>query len=192
MMRNCLCFFLCLIFSLFLPQSAAVARMNALDSVSLPEDTIAIVLSPENSDPCRVLYAVHDITKGEDTLSVSVLQIPTDPQWKIYDADTDGISEAEIRWQYGFPEDLPIWGSYCEAYLANGQGDWIYCKQDSSVPDGSQLDERFTFLLSEIMGDDEKCILQLTYGSIATPGTIDASPLCLLTIDLSAYLNAID
>ena len=52
-----------------------------------------------------------------------------------------------------------------------------------------RVDEQFTFLLSEITGEDQKTILQLVYGSIPTPGAIYAAPLCLMTIDLSAHLN---
>lgn len=190
MMRNMIC--ACLILVLFLPMPAAMAQMGPLNPEFLPEDTIAVVFSPESSEHYRIIYAVHGITKDKETFSVSVRQMATDSQWKIYDADTDGISEPEIRWLYGFPDELPILGSYCEAYLANGQDAWIYCRQDSSIPYGNQLDEQFTFGLSEITGEDQKTIMQLVYGSIATPGAIYASPLCQMTIDLSAYLNSID
>lgn len=191
MKRNPIRAFLCLslLLALLFSLSPALAQTISLDFPLLPQDTIAVVLTPEDADQPRIIYAIHGITKDEDTVSVKVMQIPADPQWKIYDADTDGVTEQEIRWVYGFPDDLPILGSYCEAYLVNGQDDWIYCKQDSSIPYGNQMDEQFTFLLSEITGEDQKTILQLVYGSIPTPEAIQASSLCLMTIDLSAHLN---
>jgi len=186
---TCLYLLLALLFSLPVAQAQAIP----LDFSLLPEDTIAIVLSPANADQPRIIYAIHGITKDKDTVSVSVMQIPTDPQWKIYDADTDGVTEQEIRWLYDFPKDLPILGSYCEAYIDQEgnlpKDSLIWYKQDSSVPMGNNMDEQFTFLLSETEDVGDKLIFQMAYNCIPIPGAISDTPLCQMTIDLSDYLT---
>lgn len=195
MKRNITCYLacLCLIIALALPFPVAMADLRTLDIPLLPEDTVAVVISPPNNDQPRIIYAIHGITKDDETLSVNVMQLSKDSQWKIYDADTAGVSEQEIRWVHGYPKDQPIVGSYCEGYIGKESDDpreqWVCYKQDGSIPCGNNMDEQFTFLLSEIEDGDEKIIFQMDYNCIPVPGAIYDTPHCLMTIDVSDYLK---
>lgn len=169
---------------------ACSADLRTLDVSRLPKDTIAVVASSLDRDHPGVAYAIHGIAQDEETLAASVMQLAMEPQWKIYDADTDGVTEEEIRWVYGYAKERPILGSYCEGYMKSldeHKDQWSYCKQDSSMPCGNDMDERFLFLLSEIA--DEKNLFQMVYNCIPVAGEIADTPHCLMSIDVSDYLN---
>lgn len=190
----CLLACLCLTIALLLPWPVATADLPSLDPALLPEDTIAIAISPANNDQPRIIYAVYGVIKDEETLSVSVRQISTDPGLIVYEEDVTNVDGQTLRRDLGFSEDDPIVGTYCDAYLINGMGsenpnDWIYWKESSFMLHSNYLDEQFTFLLSELGDMDEKLTLRLNYNCIPTPGTLDGHPLCLMTIDLSDYLK---
>lgn len=172
---------------------ANMPDLRTLDFSLLPEDTIAVVPSSLDCEHPEIVYAIHGIAKDDETLSVNVMQLSMDSQWKIYDADTAGVSEQEIRWVHGYPKDQPIVGSYCEGYIGKESDDpreqWVCYKQDGSIPCGNNMDEQFTFLLSEIEDGDEKIIFQMNYNCIPVPGAIYDTPHCLMTIDVSDYLK---
>jgi len=169
--------------------------LSRLDTALLPEDTIAVLSSPPDNDHPAVIYAIHGISKDDETMSVGIRQISTDPQLLIYEEDVDNVDEQNIRYANEFSADDPIIGSYCEAVVENDRssedirGRWFYYQQNSCMRHGYYMDETFLFLLSELGNIDEKIILDLNYNCIPIPATLGGHNLCHMTIDIVDYLK---
>ena len=184
---------LCLLITLILPLPVAMAEMETLDLSLIPEDTIAIFLSPE--EETRMVYALHGIAKDEELLYVNVRQICTDPQLVVYDDYLGNVSELYIRQTSEFTKDTPIVGSYCEALIQKDPSAedfhdrWCSPEGGSILPNGHYMDERIDFKLSELKDIEGPIVLVLRYFCNPLPGDSRYRQICEITIDLSDYLE---
>lgn len=197
MKKNCICALvcLCLVITLLLPLPAAMAEMGKLDLSLIPEDTIAIFLSPEKEGQPRIVYVLHDIAKDEEFLYVNVRQICTDPQLVVYDDYLSNVSELYIRQTNEFTKDTPIVGSYCEALILKDPAaedfhdHWCTQRRGHISPNGYYMDERMDFKLSELKDMESPIVLVLRYFCNPLPGDSSNRIVHEITIDLSDYLK---
>lgn len=186
---------LCLLITLILPLPVAMAEMETFDLSLIPEDTIAIFLSPEKKDQPRIVYALHDIAKDEEFLYVNIRQICTDPQLVVYDDYLSNVSELYIRQTSEFTKDTPIVGSYCEALIQKDPAAedfhdrWCTQRRGHISPHGHYMDERIDFKLSELKDMEGPIVLVLRYFCNPLPGDSRYRQICEITIDLSDYLK---
>ena len=184
---------LCLLITLILPLPVAMAEMKTLDLSLIPEDTIAIFLSPE--EETRMVYALHGIAKDEEFLYVNVRQICTDPQLVVYDDYLSNVSELYIRQTSEFTKDTPIVGSYCEALIQKDPSAedfhdrWCSPEGGHISPHGHYMDEQIRFKLSELKDIDGPIVLVLRYFCNPLPGDSRYRQICEITIDLADYLE---
>ncbi|MBP3651132.1 MAG: hypothetical protein J6K73_15275 [Clostridia bacterium] len=197
MKKNCIralvC--LCLVITLLLPLPAAMAEMEKLDLSLIPDNTIAVFLSPEKENQPRIVFALHDITKDEEFLYVNVRQICTDPQLVVYDDYLSNVSELHIRQTSEFTQDTPIVGSYCEALIQKDlaaedfHDQWCMPESGHIRPNGYYMDEQMDFSLSELKDVEGPIELVLRYFCNPFPGEKRNRIIHEITIDLADYLQ---
>lgn len=197
MKRSAACILTCLGLTLAMLfwQPAAMAEGGAPDASPIPQDAVAVFLSPTGSGQPRIIYAIYGVTKAEETLTVMVRQISADPQLTIYEESAANGAEEQIRQMNEFSDEIPIVGSYCEAYIIkdpdseNPLDKWFHPQQSSTALSGRYMDEQFVFDLSAPTAADGVFTLGVSYHCIAVPGTLIGHPVCHMSLDLSPYLN---